>query len=162
MEALVVMLFLGLPAFFFWRWLIGKRIEKPAIKNVYAILATIFATPVLYVILVLAWFFAASYYPKQEFDKRQWHAKIENRYEMSGDIIESKILIGKTKNEVRQLLGSEGAEEHGEWGKMNNDSSDYWRYYLGFRPNILGPADPDALDIYFEDGKVVKVEQHET
>lgn len=162
MEALVVMIFLGVPAFFFWRWLIGRRVTKTSTKNIYAVLVTVFATPVLYVFMILTWFLVATCYPENEFDKNQWQTSIETRYEMSEHIIESKMLIGKTKGEVRALLGTEGPQEHGEWGRMNSDSSDYWRYYLGFKPSMLGPIDPDALDIYFKDGKVIKVEQHET
>ncbi|MFB9865502.1 hypothetical protein [Rufibacter immobilis] len=75
----------------------------------------------------------------------------EKRYELSADIIDSKMLLGKTKPEVRQLLGDEG----------NTDLSDHWNYYLGFRPGFAN-IDPDVLDIEFKDGKVVKVGQHET
>ena len=92
-----------------------------------------------------------SYHPTHDFDKQKWFADKEKRYELSEDIIDSKMLIGKTKSEVRQLLGDEG----------NTDESDYWNYYLGFRPGFAN-IDPDVLDIEFKDGKVVKVGQHET
>ncbi len=59
------------------------------------------------------------------------------------------MLIGKTKNDVRKILGDEG----------NLDSNDNWYYELGFTPEI-GNIDPDELDIEFKNGKVVSVGQH--
>ena len=92
-----------------------------------------------------------SYHPTYDFDKEKWFADKETRYNLSEDIIESEMLIGKTKSEVRQILGDEN----------NTDQSDYWSYYLGFTPGFVN-MDPDALVIEFKDGKVIKVGQHET
>lgn len=83
--------------------------------------------------------------------KKKWFADKEQRYEMSEDIIKTKVLLGKTKSEIRQILGDEG----------NTDESDYWSYYLGFRPGFAN-IDPDVLDIEFKNGKVIEVRQHET
>ena len=92
-----------------------------------------------------------SYHPTHDFDKEKWFADKETRYNLSEDIIESEMLIGKTKSEVRQILGDEN----------NTDQSDNWSYYLGFKPGFAN-IDPDVLDIEFKDGKVIKVGQHET
>jgi hypothetical protein len=99
----------------------------------------------------MLWFFSMSYHPTHDFDKEKWFADKETRYELSEDIIESEMLIGKTKSEVRQILGDEN----------NTDQSDHWSYYLGFRPGFAN-IDPDVLDIEFKDGKVIRVGQHET
>ena len=70
---------------------------------------------------------------------------------MSEDIIDSEMLIGKTKEEVINLLG-----------KGYSLYDDNWiAYYLGFVPGWIG-IDPDVLDIYFKHGKVVRVGQHES
>jgi hypothetical protein len=61
------------------------------------------------------------------------------------------MLIGKTKEEVRQILGDE----------ENKDESDNWIYELGFKPGFAN-IDPDILEIEFKNGKVEKVEQHGT
>jgi hypothetical protein len=92
-----------------------------------------------------------SYHPTNDFDKQKWFANKETRYELSNNIIESKMLIGKTKSEVRQLLGDEG----------NNNESNHWNYYLGFRPGFAN-IDPDVLDIEFKEGKVFNVRQYES
>lgn len=61
------------------------------------------------------------------------------------------MLIGKTKAEVKLILGDE----------ENLENNDLWNYYLGYRPQLFG-IDPDVLDIEFKDGKVIKVSQHQT
>jgi hypothetical protein len=38
---------------------------------------------------------------------------------------------------------------------------DHWAYDVGFVPGLFN-IDPDVLDIYFKDGKVERVGQHET
>jgi hypothetical protein len=97
------------------------------------------------------WIFSASYYPSNDFDKQEWEANVEERYKMSEDIIESKILIGKTKEEITKLLGQD----------FYSYNENHIAYELGFVPGLFN-IDPDVLDIYFENGKVIKVEQHQT
>ncbi len=70
---------------------------------------------------------------------------------MSEDIIESELLVGLTLNEVTELLG----------GEFSRYSENHIAYYLGFVPGMFN-IDPDVLDIYFENGRVVRVDQHET
>ena len=150
-EVYFILLVLGIPTFFIWRWILKKFIKVGKTRKIATWTATIVATPLIYVGLLMLGFFSMSYHPTHDFDKQKWFADKEKRYELSEDIIDSKMLIGKTKSEVRQLLGDEG----------NTDESDYWNYYLGFRPGFAN-IDPDVLDIEFKDGKVVKVGQHET
>ena len=114
---------------------------------------------VYFIILILAiptffiwrWIFSISYYPSKDFDRQKWISDKEKRYELSEEIIESEMLIGKTKAEVKQILGDE----------ENTDDSDLWNYYLGFKPQLFG-IDPDVLVIEFKNGIVIKVGQHET
>ncbi|HOS85308.1 MAG TPA: hypothetical protein PK199_10365, partial [Bacteroidales bacterium] len=103
--------------------------------------------PLMYGLFVMFWMMSATYYPSNDFNKEKWHEDIEKRYELSEDLIDSEILIGKTKKEVKKILG----DTFQEW------SADNWSYYLGSRPGIM---DPDYLDIEFKDGRVVKVRQH--
>lgn len=73
---------------------------------------------------------------------------MEKRYEMSKNLIESQMLIGKTKAEIKQLLGASN----------DPDENNNWNYYLGMKPGIIS-IDPDILEIEFKDGKAVKVWQ---
>ncbi len=66
---------------------------------------------------------------------------------MANDLTESKILIGKTKSDVRILLGDEN---------YNSDSNNIWFFEIGHRPRLFN-IDPDNLHIEFIDGKVSKV-----
>ena len=101
--------------------------------------------------IIIIWVFSISYHPSNNFDRKKWFADEEKRYELSEDIIDSKLLIGKTKAEVRQILGNE----------ENTDKSDHWTYYLGFKPGLFS-IDPDVLTIDFENGKAIYAGQHET
>jgi len=97
------------------------------------------------------WLFSASYYLSHDFDKQEWVTNVKERYKMSENIIETKILIGKTKEEITKLLGQ-------DFYSYNENPI---AYELGFVPG-LSNIDPDVLDIYFENGKVTKVEQNQT
>lgn len=70
---------------------------------------------------------------------------------MSENIIASKMLIGKSKEQVINLLGKKYFVYH------NN----HYSYYLGMVPGINN-IDPDLLDVYFENDIVVTVGQHES
>ena len=150
-EVYFILIVISIPTYYIFRWLLKKRIQVDKTRKIATWTATLIATPIVYFGLILLWLISISYYPANDFDKQKWFANKESRYEISEDIIESKMLIGKTKLEVRELLGDEG----------NKKESDHWDYYLGFRPGFAN-MDPDILDIEFKDGKVFKVGQHET
>ncbi|MBX3165710.1 MAG: hypothetical protein KF900_14635 [Bacteroidetes bacterium] len=148
-EVYVILLILGIPVFFFWRWFFKRYIETEKTRKISTWVTTIITTPLIYIGLFLIWILSVYYYPNHDFDKEKWFSDSDKRYEMSGDIIESQILIGKTKAEVREMLGDE----------ENTENSDYWRYYLGFKPDLIS-IDPDILDIDFKHEKVIQVGQH--
>lgn len=150
-EVYVILAILGVPTFFVWRWLLKKIVKTDNTRKMATWIATVVTTPFIYVGLIILWIFSISYHPTHDFDQDQWFADKESRYELSEDIIDSNMLIGKTKSEVRQLLGDEG----------NAEESDYWYYYLGLRPGFAN-IDPDVLTIEFKQGKVIRVGQHET
>lgn len=150
-EVYFILAILGVPIFFIWAWLLKKFVRTGKRLKIATWAATIVMTPLIYCGLIMLWFFGMSYHPTSEFNKEKWFADKEQRYEMSEDIIKTKVLLGKTKSEIRQILGDEG----------NTDESDYWSYYLGFRPGFAN-IDPDVLDIEFKNGKVIEVRQHET
>lgn len=151
LEVYFIIALLATPFFFLWRRLFrNKMMSKP--KMVIASWVAAFCTaPFVYVAIIFIWVSIINYYPSNDFNQSNWLAEKEKRYELSEDIIESRLLIGKSKAEVKQLLGDE----------ENNELSDDWHYDLGFKPSLLG-IDPDVLDVYFQNGKVVKVGQHET
>ncbi len=115
-----------------------------------AIIPTVILSPIIYVGLVMIWIFSISYYPTSDFDKNEWNSNVEERFEMSEDIIESEILIDKTREEVIEMLGNDFI--------TNNESK--ITYELGHVPGLFN-IDPDYLDIKLENGKVISVNQYE-
>jgi hypothetical protein len=149
-EVYFIFIILGIPTFFFWRWLFKKYIKSDRTRKIWTWLATIFLTPCIYVGLILVWVFSVSYYPNHDFDKQKWFDNEDKRYELSKDIIESKMLIGKSKAQVRQILGDESE---------NKDSFNVWTFGLGIRPELFN-IDDSYLLVDFENDKVVNVEQN--
>jgi hypothetical protein len=149
-EVYFILILLGIPTFFFWRWLFKKYIQADKTRKIAVWVATIILTPVIYISIVMLYVFSVSYYPTHDFDKRRWLTDEDNRYELSDDLIKSKMLIGKTKNEVRLLLGNE---------TENQDSVNTWYYGLGYRPGLFN-IDPSYLEIEFQNNKVLDVEQY--
>jgi len=90
-------------------------------------------------------------YTEISFDEKLWKADKEERFTMSKDLIDSRVLIGKKLNEVTELLGEE----------YNSYSENTISYYLGFIPSP-GNLDPDLLELTFENDVVIKVRQHGT
>lgn len=148
-EVYFIILLLAGGSFFFWNWILKKFIKEKRTRKIATWLTTIIAAPILYIIIFWVIICYISYYPSKDFNQQQWMINKEKRYELSQNIIDSKILIGKSKGEIRQMLGDEG----------NPENSNYWGYDLGVRPQLLG-IDPDILNIEFKNDKVIAVSQH--
>lgn len=143
----LIMVVIGLLTYSLWNWLYRKFISDKRKRQIATWVSTIVITPLIYIgaiYLLLFWMF---YYPKQTFEKQAWETQPGKRYEMSADIIQSHILIGKTKAQVQDLLGK----------PLYFGKSDKWYYYLGFLPGVA--MDADQLYIEFKYDKAVKVSQ---
>ncbi len=150
-EVPIIILILAIPTYFICKWIMKKiKIGNDRNRKFFAIIPTVILSPILYIGCVMIWIFSISYYPTSDFDQNQWNSNVEERYKMSKDIIESKILIGKTREEVIQLLGTDF---------LNNNESEL-TYELGFVPGLFN-IDPDYLDIKLENGIVISVNQYE-
>lgn len=151
-EVPIIVLILAFPIYFLSKRILKKwNFGNEKNRKYLAIIPSIVLSPIVYIGLIYLWIFSISYYPTNDFDKQTWESIPEERYKMSEDIIESKMLIGKTKQEIVELLGND----------FYSYSENHIAYGLGFVPGLFN-IDPDVLDIYFENGKVTKVGQHET
>ncbi len=150
-EVSIIILILAIPVYFLSKWTL-KRLKFGNAKNrkFLAIIPTIILSPLLYVGIIMIWIFSVSYFPTKDFNKKEWQSNTEERFEMSKDIIESKILIGKSKDQVIEMLGNDFI--------YNNEST--ITYELGLVPGLFN-IDPDFLGIKFKNGIVVKVTQYE-
>ena len=151
-EVPIIVLILAIPIYFLTKWILKKlKLGNEKNRKYLAFIPTAILSPLLYSGIISIWIFSISYYPKTDFNKHEWNENKEERYEMSKDIIKSKMLIGKTKKEVIEILGND----------FYNNGDNHISYELGCVPGLFN-IDPDFLDIYFESGKVIKVEQHES
>ena len=116
-----------------------------------SIALTVFLSPLIYFSIIYLVIYLMFHYPSNKFDKNEWHNNIEQRYYMSENIIQSKMLIGMTKKQVIDLLGK-------DYYEYNENS---YGYYIGMVPGIF-KIDADVLDVYFENDVVIKVGQHES
>ncbi len=151
-EVPIIILIIATPIYFLCRFIMAKlNIGNQENRKFIAAIPTLILSPMIYVGIIVAFIMVVSYYPKIDFNQALWHSKIEERYKMSQDIINSDMLIELSESEVIELLG----EDFSRYDK------NHIAYYLGFVPGMFN-IDPDVLDIIFEDGKVTKVYQHET
>lgn len=150
MEIYILLFILSIPTYYVCSWLIKKLIKVEKTRKIVTWTATIIVTPLVLIAIAIIILTSLYYYPTYKFDKQKWKSNIEKRYELSEDIIESKLLIGKSKIEVQELLGQGN----------NSIESDHWTYYFGLRPGLMN-IDPDILDIEFKEGKVIKIRQYE-
>ena len=151
-EVPIIILILAIPTYFICKWVLTKlKVGNDRNRKFFAIIPTVILSPIIYFGLIMIWFFSASYYPTSDFDQNKWNSNVEERYKMSENIIESEMLIGMTKEEIAELLGQD----------FYSYNENHIAFELGFVPGLFN-IDPDVLDIYFENGKVIKVKQHET
>lgn len=148
-EVYAILLLLAIPVFFFWRFVLKKFVSMTRIRKILTWLLTLMTTPLLYMGLVFLLITAVTYYPRYDFDQEKRRADPEQRYEMSQDMIESKMLLAKTKEEVKELLGEPDSAD----GALRT-------YYVWFSPRLFA-VDPDHLAIEFDaEGRVVDVRQY--
>jgi len=151
-EVPVLILILAIPVYFLTKWILMKlKLGSEKNRKYLAIIPTIILSAFLYVGIIMIWIFSVSYYPKTDFNKQVLIDNKEDRYKMSNDIIKNEKLIGKTKEQVIEILGND----------FYFYEESHISYYLGVVPGLFN-IDPDVLDIFFEKGIVIKVGQHET
>ena len=97
-------------------------------------------------VLIISWSLLKLF--EVPFDKELWRNNPTERYEMVDDLIESQLLISKTKDEVRMLLGDPYSS--------SNIQKDIFIYKLGDQPSFF-KSRREHLLIIFVKQKVVKV-----
>lgn len=88
----------------------------------------------------------------RQFHKKAWAEFPQKRYRMTEDLIRSKILIGKTKEEVVKLLTNDS--------KQFKMQSNNWMYYTKVKPGWRN-ANIEILDIAFKSGIVINAKIRE-
>jgi len=150
-ENLLFHIILAIPCFFIILWLTGKFIKSKQYKYITAGIITILLTPILYIGAIAIFFSILFNEPTRKFDKSIWLSDPNNRYQMSDNIIDSKMLIGKDTNQIKQILGNP---------KWRSVSSNSWTYDMGMGGGGLGFLF-HSLDISLVNGKATKVDHFE-
>ena len=89
-----------------------------------------------------------TYLFEERFNETQWKTNPMQRHKMVDDLIESQLLIEKTKNEVITILG--------EPNLSSNTDKDLFIYKIGNPPSFFDSRKEHLL-IVFEDQNVEKV-----
>jgi len=147
-EVYIICIILSIPIYFFCHWFFKKLFNDVFKRKIAIWVSTILLTPIIYYYSILLFLAILFYSPNNTFDKVEWSKDKEKRYELSKDILESQLLIGKSKLEVIEILGIES----------NCKENDVWSFYLGVKPGL--GIDPDFLHITFKDGKVINAKQY--
>jgi hypothetical protein len=136
-------------------FLFVKTIDK---RKWLAVLVSLVLTPIVYFYVfypILNIF--SSYHNEKYFNSEAWIEEPSSRYEMTNNILESDTLIGKTKPEIQQLLGTY------EWLSWNdsikNHDENLWNYALGMKPGAMNTK-KECMTIIFKDDKVNNIETY--
>lgn len=127
-----------------------KKVKLGNDKNrkYFAIIPSVLLTPLVTIgmskLLFTLFIIAMLYYPTKGFDAEEWKNNPKERYTMSDDVVNSKILIGKTRDEVILLLGNDFRES----------GDNQIEYHMGYVPDGVLGSDLLILDINFEDNQV--------
>jgi hypothetical protein len=150
-EVYIINLVIGIVTFFILRWTFKKFVKADKVRIGLTWIGTAILTPIIYVGLITVFFSILFYEPTRDFDREKWLADKEGRYEMRDDIVESKILNGKNKKEVIDLIGLPD---------FGTDTTKIWNYDLGTSGAGLG-WQFNTLLVTFDNDRVVKVEKQE-
>ncbi len=115
------LIILTIPTFLFLNWVFKKYIKNQKHRKLSTIIGTIILTPILFYGIIYIFLSYIFYEPQYKFDKEKWFSERNKRFEMRNDIINSEILIEKSKNQVLNLIGE----------PTKGDTSDVWSYRLG-------------------------------
>lgn len=149
-EAILIVLIIAIPTFFILRWILKRFIKDKKARNWTSIIATTIIAPILYFGLILAVLSYLFYEPQYDFNTERWFADKSARFEMRDDLVNSRILIGKSKSEIIELIGK----------SESNDSTKIWTYDLGVSSAGFG-WQFNYLKLTFENGKVSAVNKQE-
>ena len=137
-------------------WLFTNTIDK---RKWLSFLISLVLTPIVYyyVLYPLINIFS-SYHHQKHFDNETWVSKPALRYEMSDEIVNKHLFIGKTKTEIETLLGK--PEWFGWDDTLKANSKNKWNYNLGFKPGALN-MNQECLEFVFENNKVINATQYQ-
>ncbi|MGI4804796.1 MAG: hypothetical protein ACRYFL_08510 [Janthinobacterium lividum] len=128
-EFYFIALLIAVPTFFFFKWVFKKIIKHEHTRKIATWLTTLLLVPVIYEVAIAMFFMALFYEPKRDFDSTKSITSKVDRYQMANSIIDSKILIRKDTNQVKQISGKP---------TLQDDFIKEWIYDMGMGGGGLG------------------------
>lgn len=132
----IVYIFLASILFLIIRKIIGRVFPNlKTAKTIISGIAAIGLAPIIAKLMFILFFnlILYEYHPIRKFKPDSWKENIEDRHQMSDDLIESQILINKTKKQIETVLGLPNDKINIETDTLLN-----WRYSMGNRGWGLG------------------------
>ena len=137
-------------------WLFTNTIDK---RKWLTFLISIILTPIIYFYIFYPFInIFSSYHHEKYFNTKAWNTKPALRYEMSNNIISKHLLIGKTKENIKNLLGT--PEWFGWDPLIKANSPEKWNYNLGNKPGALNTMQ-ECIEITFKKNKVETTKQYQ-
>lgn len=100
----------------------------------------------------------SSYHHERHFNIEAWKKKPALRYEMSHEIKDGDLFIGKTKEDIEAFFGK--SEWYGWDDAIKANSPDKWNYNLGYKPGAFN-MDQECLEFIFKNKMVQSINQYQ-
>ncbi|WNH09797.1 hypothetical protein [Thalassobellus suaedae] len=137
-------------------WLFTNTIDK---RKWLTFLISIVLTPIAYFyVLYPVINIFSSYHHEKYFKTEAWKETPRLRFEMLNNIMDDSLLIGKTKPEVKAILGA--SEWYGWDDTMKANSPEKWNYNLGFKPGAFNNMQ-ECIELEFNSNTVKTVSQYQ-
>ena len=137
-------------------WLFTNTIDK---RKWLSFLISLVLTPIVYyyVFYPLLNIFS-SYHHEKHFDSEAWVEKPSLRYEMSNEITNKQLFLGKNKEQVQAILGT--SEWYGWDDAIKANSPEKWNYNLGYKPGAFNMTQ-ECLELEFKNNTVASIKQYQ-
>lgn len=137
-------------------WLFTNTIDK---RKWLSFLISLALTPIVYYYILYPLInIFSSYHHEKYFVSEDWKDKPAYRYEMSNEITNKKLFLGKTKEEVKALLGK--SEWYGWDDSIKANSPEKWNYNMGFKPGAFNMTQ-ECLELVFKNNTVASITQYQ-
>lgn len=108
LATIIFIIVLIFPVYFFSKKILESvKIGSELNQRNASILLGVFLSPLLYGGIVGSKLMIEDYTLRHEFNQEMWMSKSSERYKMSNHIIDSKMLIGESEDELITLLGKD-------------------------------------------------------
>ena len=137
-------------------WIFANTIDK---RKWVTFLISLVLTPIVYFYVFYPFInIFSSYHHLKYFDAKDWKSKPALRYEMSGNMINDSLFIGKHKKDIQNTLGK--SEWYGWDDALKANSPDKWNYNLGFKPGAFNRMQ-ECMEFNFKQDTVNSVTQYQ-